>query len=69
MYASIYLFNISPQEDLEEKKDERFAEIMAQLVQRYLRQYERRVEETDIQKLRKELMEFSNILKEALSPS
>ncbi|XP_050462293.1 short transient receptor potential channel 5-like [Cataglyphis hispanica] len=56
-------------EDLEEKKDERFAEIMAQLVQRYLRQYERRVEETDIQKLRKELMEFSNILKEALSPS
>ncbi|KAM0727282.1 Short transient receptor potential channel 5 [Formica fusca] len=56
-------------EDLEEKKDERFAEVMAQLVQRYLRQYERRVEETDMQKLRKELMEFSNILKEALSPS
>ncbi|XP_029161945.1 short transient receptor potential channel 5-like [Nylanderia fulva] len=56
-------------EDLEKKKDERFAEVTAQLVQRYLRQYERRVEETDVQKLRKELMEFSNILKEALSPS
>ncbi|KMQ97082.1 short transient receptor potential channel 5-like protein [Lasius niger] len=57
------------EEDLEEKKDERFAEVMTQLMQRYLRQYERRVEETDVQKLRKELMEFSNILKEALSPS
>lgn len=61
------------QEDLEEKKDVQFALIMGQLVQRYLRQLERKIEETDIQtdiqKLRNELMEFSNILKEALSPS
>lgn len=42
---------------------------MGQLVQRYLRQLERETEETDMQKLRNELMEFSNILKEALSPS
>jgi hypothetical protein len=57
------------QEDLEEKKDIQFAQVMGQLVQRYLRQLERKTEETDIQKLRNELMEFSNILKEALSPS
>lgn len=42
---------------------------MTQLVQRYLRRHEKKMEETDIQKLRKELKEFSNILKEALSPS
>ncbi|XP_011062977.1 PREDICTED: short transient receptor potential channel 4-like [Acromyrmex echinatior] len=57
------------EEDLEEQKDERFAEVMTQLVQRYLRRYEKKMEETDIQKLRNELKEFSNILKEALSPS
>jgi len=65
----IYLTLIPLQEDLEEKKDSRFAEVMTQLVQRYLRQHEKEMEETDIQKLRKELIEFSNILKEALSPS
>ncbi|XP_014479025.1 PREDICTED: short transient receptor potential channel 4-like [Dinoponera quadriceps] len=58
-------FNI----DLMLEKDDQFAEIMTQLVQRYFRQRERKVEETDMQKLRKELMEFNNILKEALSPS
>ncbi|KYN39104.1 Short transient receptor potential channel 5 [Trachymyrmex septentrionalis] len=56
-------------EDLEEKKDERFAQVMTQLVQRYLCRHEKKMEETDTQKLRKELKEFSNILKEALSPS
>jgi len=65
----ISLTYIPLQEDLEEKKDSRFAEVMTQLVQRYLRQHEKEMEETDIQKLRKELIEFSNILKEALSPS
>jgi len=65
----IYLIRILLQEDLEEKKDEKFAEVMTQLVQRYLRRHEKKMEETDIQKLRKELKEFSNILKEALSPS
>ncbi|XP_077273858.1 short transient receptor potential channel 5 isoform X3 [Temnothorax americanus] len=56
-------------EDLEETKDNQFAETMTQLVQRYLRQREKKAEETDVQRLRKELTEFSNILKEALSPS
>lgn len=68
-HALIYLTHIPLQEDLEEKRDDRFAEVMTQLVQRYLRQREKKVEETDVQKLRKELIEFSNILKEALSPS
>lgn len=68
-YASTYLIHVPLQEDLEEKKDTRFAEVMTQLVQRYLRQYEKKMEETDVQKLRKELIEFSNILKEALSPA
>lgn len=41
---------------------------MMQLMQRYLRQREKKAEETDVQKLRKELVEFGNILKEALNP-
>ncbi|XP_070524885.1 short transient receptor potential channel 5 isoform X3 [Cardiocondyla obscurior] len=57
------------QEDLEEKKDNQFMEIMARLVQRYLRQCEKKIEKDDVQKLRQELKEFSNILKDALSPS
>jgi len=70
--VSIYLFEIYRtllQEDLEEKKDEQFAEIMTLLVQRYFRHREKMLEETDIQKLRKELLEFSSILKDALSPA
>jgi hypothetical protein len=70
--APIYLSEVYCtflQEDLEVKKDEQFTEIMALLVQRYFRNREKMLEETEIQKLRKELLELSTILKDALSPA
>nr|KAF7434659.1 hypothetical protein H0235_002850 [Vespula pensylvanica] len=53
-------------ETLEDEKDEIFDQVMMQLVQRYFRMKSREIEKTNIEKLRRELIEVRGLLREAL---
>ncbi|XP_047370932.1 short transient receptor potential channel 5-like [Vespa velutina] len=53
-------------ETLEDEKDEVFAQVMMQLVQRYFREKSREIEKTNIEKFRRELIEVRGLLREAL---
>ncbi|XP_014599080.1 PREDICTED: short transient receptor potential channel 5-like [Polistes canadensis] len=53
-------------ETIDDEKDETFAQVMMQLVQRYFRKKNREIERTNIEKLRRELMEVRGLLREAL---
>ncbi|KAK2575805.1 hypothetical protein KPH14_007189 [Odynerus spinipes] len=53
-------------ETFDDEKDDAFAQVMMQLVQRYFREKSRETEKTDVEKLRKELMEVRGLLREAL---
>ncbi|KAG7190878.1 hypothetical protein KM043_006939 [Ampulex compressa] len=56
-------------ENLEKDRDNEFSIVMAQLVQRYFRQKNKETAESDVEGLRKEIMELRDLLRDALAPA
>ncbi|XP_043259303.1 short transient receptor potential channel 4-like [Colletes gigas] len=54
-------------ESLETEKNKQFSMVMRRLVQRYFRQKEKAADENEIERLRKEIVELRNLLRDALS--
>ncbi|XP_053976585.1 short transient receptor potential channel 4-like [Hylaeus volcanicus] len=54
-------------ESLETDKNNQFSVVMTQLVQRYFRQKEKEADENELERLRKEIVELRNLLRDALS--
>ncbi|XP_017886297.1 short transient receptor potential channel 4-like [Ceratina calcarata] len=53
-------------ESLEEDKDRQFSIVMSSLVQRYFRQKDKQIEENEIDRLTKEILELRTVLRDAL---
>nr|XP_050845481.1 short transient receptor potential channel 5-like [Vespula vulgaris] len=66
MQCCYIVSSVELHETLEDEKDEIFDQVMMQLVQRYFRMKSREIEKTNIEKLRRELIEVRGLLREAL---